>query len=137
MEMILDLLSWACIILGSIFCFIGALGLLRLPDVFARMHAAGMIDTLGMMLLLLGMAFQAGFTIVLVKLIMIAVFILYTSPTATHALSRAILYAGIKPLTSENTDLDHTYAGPTSLPNPNQSMDDKASEPEGGAPSKT
>ena len=97
MGMVADILSWICLIAGSVFCLIGAIGMIRLPDVFARMHGAGIIDTLGAGLLLVGMMFQGGFTLVTVKLIMIVVFILVTSPTTTHALARAALNGGVMP----------------------------------------
>jgi multicomponent Na+:H+ antiporter subunit G len=97
MEMVADILSWICLIAGSIFCLIGAIGMIRLPDVFARMHGAGIIDTLGAGLLLVGMMFQGGFTLITVKLIMIVLFILFTSPTTTHALARAALNGGVVP----------------------------------------
>ena len=56
-----------------------------------------MVDTLGLALILLGLMFQAGFTLITVKLILIMVFVLYTSPTTTHALARACLYGGVRP----------------------------------------
>ena len=104
MDMVLDIVSWACLVSGSVFALIGAIGVIRLPDVFARMHGAGIIDTLGAGLLLVGMMFQAGFTIVTIKLIMIVAFILFTSPTTTHALSRAALNGGIVPLVKMRKD---------------------------------
>ncbi|MCG8510268.1 MAG: monovalent cation/H(+) antiporter subunit G [Rhodospirillales bacterium] len=80
---------------------IGGLGMLRLPDVFARMHAAGIIDTVGAGLIAVGLMFQAGFTLVTVKLFLILVFILYTSPVSTHALAQSALSTGLKPQLSE------------------------------------
>jgi multicomponent Na+:H+ antiporter subunit G len=97
MVLVVDVLSWAFIIVGGAFCLIGGLGLLRLPDVFARMHAAGIIDTVGVALVLVGLMLQAGFTLVTVKLIFIIVFIFYTSPVSTHALAQSALSTGIKP----------------------------------------
>ena len=108
MDAVLNILSWASILAGSALCIIGAIGLIRLPDVFCRMHGAGIIDTLGIGLIILGLAFQAGFTLVLAKLGMIVIFILFTSPTATHALSRAALHGGIKPETSDGSVPDPT-----------------------------
>jgi multicomponent Na+:H+ antiporter subunit G len=93
-----DVISWACIIVGAVFSVIGAVGILRLPDVFSRMHGAGIIDTLGAGLILVGLMFQAGFSLITVKLILIVVFLLYTSPTTTHALARAALNGGVNPL---------------------------------------
>lgn len=97
-----DVISWACIIVGAVFAVIGALGILRLPDVFSRMHGAGIIDTLGAGLILVGLMFQAGLSLITVKLILIVVFVLYTSPTATHALARAALNGGVNPLIERN-----------------------------------
>ena len=96
--LLLDVISWACIVVGAVFSVIGAVGILRLPDVFSRMHGAGIIDTLGAGLILVGLMFQAGFSLITVKLILIVVFVLYTSPTATHALARAALNDGVNPL---------------------------------------
>jgi multicomponent Na+:H+ antiporter subunit G len=97
MAVVLDLLSWVCILVGTAAALIGGFGLLRLPDVFARMHGAGMIDTLGLGAILVGLAFQAGFTLITVKLLLIVVFVFFTSPMTTHALARACLEGGIRP----------------------------------------
>ena len=97
MELFLDLVSWAFILSGGIFCLIGGLGLIRLPDMFARMHGASLVDTLGVGLILTGLMFQAGFTLVTAKLALILVFIFFTSPTSTHALARAALNGGLVP----------------------------------------
>lgn len=94
----LDLLSWALLVAGGAFCVIGALGLLRMPDFFTRMHAAGLADTLGAGLILAGLLLQAGWSLVSVKLIAIGLLIFFTSPTATHALARAALVRGLKPV---------------------------------------
>ena len=94
---IVDILSWICLILGSILCIIGGLGLLRLPDFYSRMHGGGITDTLGASLVLLGLMFQGGLTMVTVKLVMILVILLLTSPTSTHAVGKAALTSGLKP----------------------------------------
>ena len=75
----------------------GGIGLVRLPDLFSRVHAAGITDTSGAGLILVGVMFQAGFTLLTVKLIFIFVFIIFSSPTATHALARAARHGGLKP----------------------------------------
>lgn len=98
MSVLLDALSWACLVAGGVFCVIGAVGLLRMPDFYTRMHAASVIETLGLGLLLAGMVLQAGFTLVTAKLVMIGLLILFASPTATHALAKAALARGLKPL---------------------------------------
>jgi multicomponent Na+:H+ antiporter subunit G len=99
----LDLGSWILIIAGSILCMIGALGLLRMPDLFTRMHAASLVDTLGAALLLLGMTLQAGFTLVTAKLLVIGLLLFFTSPTATHALARAARARGVEPLLADQS----------------------------------
>lgn len=93
----LDLISWALIAGGAFFALVGALGLLRLPDVFSRIHGAGMVDTLGIDLILIGLMFQADEWIVIVKLGLILGFVFFTSPTTTFALARAALDGGENP----------------------------------------
>ena len=97
MELVLDAASWVSIAVGVFFMVVGSIGVLRMPDVFCRLHAAGMTDTMGAGLILLGLAFQAGFTLVLVRIILIYAFLLFTSPISTHALSRAALAGGVEP----------------------------------------
>ena len=99
-----DLISWVLLLAGSAFSLIGAVGIIRLPDVFARMHGAGIIDTLGAGLILAGLMVQAGLTMITVKLILIVAFLFFTSPAATHALARAALTAGVKPLLGKRGD---------------------------------
>lgn len=102
---VIDILSWICLILGSVLCIIGGLGLLRLPDFYSRMHGGGITDTLGAGLILIGLMFQGGLTMVTVKLVMILVVLLVTSPTSTHAVGKAALISGLKPVvTDEHTD---------------------------------
>lgn len=97
----LDIASWALLMLGTALAITGAAGVLRLPDFYTRMHAASVTDTGGMVLILLGLALQAGWSLVTAKLGLIAVFLLFTSPTATHALAHAALRAGLPPQLSE------------------------------------
>lgn len=94
--------SWACLVAGGLFCVVGAIGMLRMPDFYTRMHAASVVETLGAGLILLGLMLQAGFTLVAVKLLFIAVLIFFASPTATHALARAAMVRGLKPLLSDD-----------------------------------
>ena len=85
-DLILEVLSWISILGGLFFMIVGTIGVVRMPDVYTRLHAAGMTDTMGAGLLLLGMCFQAGLTLVLVRLILIYAFLLLSSPISTHAL---------------------------------------------------
>lgn len=94
-QLLLNVLGWFFIAAGSFFALTGALGIIRFPDVFSRMHAAGMIDTLGMGLILVGLMFQADEWIVVMKLALILGLVFFTSPTTTFALARAALDDGI------------------------------------------
>ncbi len=87
----------ACISAGLLFVLGGTLGVLRLPDFFTRIHAAGMTDTLGAELILLGLIIQEGFTQLSLKFLFVSMFLLLTSPTATHAVANAAYQAGLKP----------------------------------------
>ena len=107
-ELILDLISAGLLAAGSIFVLIGAFGLIRLPDFYTRLHAAGITDTLGAEFILLGLMFQAGLSLVTVKLILISLFIFFTSPTATHAVANAARVMGLKPMLVPDKDLDNT-----------------------------
>lgn len=98
----IDAVSWACLVAGGLFCVVGAIGLLRMPDFYTRMHAASVIETLGAGLILLGLILQAGLTLVAVKLLMVGVLIFFASPTATHALARAAMVRGLKPMLSDD-----------------------------------
>jgi len=98
METVLDAVSWACFVVGGFFTLVGALGLLRLPDVFARLHGAGMTDTMGAGLIIAGLCFQASGTVV-VRLVLILAFLWFTCPVSSHALARAALQGGIRPFT--------------------------------------
>jgi multicomponent Na+:H+ antiporter subunit G len=80
---------------GSFFCLTGALGLIRLPDFFSRVHGAGVLDSLGTILVLLGLIVQAGLSLVTAKIVLVMAFLLLTGPTAIHALARAALSGGV------------------------------------------
>ena len=81
--------GWIFLSLGSAFCLVGTLGLMRLPDFFSRVHAAGIIDSLGAILILLGLITQTQDVLVIIKLLLILLFMMITGPTAVHALARA------------------------------------------------
>lgn len=97
---VIDGLSWFLLVAGGFFYLVGAIGLVRMPDVFTRMHAGSLSDTLGAGLLIAGMVLQAGPTLVAAKLIIILVVLLFTGSVATHALARAALQDKMHPLVS-------------------------------------
>jgi multicomponent Na+:H+ antiporter subunit G len=102
MILALEIASWVFILLGSFFTVVGALGLVRLPDVFTRMHAASVTETLGVGFLILGMGLQAGLSLVTLKLAFLLALFFFTGPVVTHALAQACLHEGIKPLLAED-----------------------------------
>ena len=98
LPLILDLVSAAFLITGAVFVLAGAVGVIRLPDFYTRLHAAGVTDTLGAELIVIGLIVQFGFTQASAKLALIGLFLFLTSPTATHAIANAAYRSGLKPL---------------------------------------
>jgi multicomponent Na+:H+ antiporter subunit G len=94
---ILDLIALISLFGGIFFLFVGTVGLLRLPDVFNRLHATTKCDTLGAGLILLSLAMQSPINVA-VRLFLLAFFILVTNPTAAHVIARAAYKTGIKPV---------------------------------------
>ncbi|MDE0256006.1 MAG: monovalent cation/H(+) antiporter subunit G [Rhodospirillaceae bacterium] len=107
MALAVDIASWLCLVAGALLCLAGGIGMIRFPDVYARSHAAGVIDTGGALFILFGLALQAGFSLVTVKLAIIGLLLFFTCPTATHALVKGALAGGLKPLCRE-LDADET-----------------------------
>jgi len=95
--MVLEVLSWTLLGLGAFFSVVSAVGVLRLPDVYSRMHASGINDTVGATLILLGLAIHSGPNLTSVKLTLVLFFLLVASPTASHALANAALTTGLQP----------------------------------------
>jgi len=92
----LDAASWFCLVVGSGFCVIGGIGMIRMPNFYTRGHAAGVTDTLGAGLILLGLMFQAGISLIGAKLVVVLFFLYVTSPTSTHALFRSAYAGGVR-----------------------------------------
>ncbi len=87
--MLITSLGWLFLSLGCFFCLVGSIGLIRLPDFYSRVHAAGVVDSLGAILILIGLITQTQDFFVIVKLLFILLFMMLTGPTAVHALARA------------------------------------------------
>jgi len=92
-----DTLSWVLLTLGGFSVLIGGIGALRMPDLYTRMHAASVTDSLGAILVILGIMLQAGWSLATIKLVAILLFLLLTSPTSSNALASAALLAGNRP----------------------------------------
>ena len=84
-------LAVAFVSAGVFFLVAGAAGLIRFPDFYTRMHASGKCDTLGVLLVLIGIACHEGVSLTSAKILLIAAFIFVASPTATHAIARSAL----------------------------------------------
>ncbi len=97
LDIILDILSWVLISIGGFFCIVGALGVLKLPDIFTRMHAQGVIDTGGVGFMLMGFILQSGFTLVSARLFLLGVFIMFIGPSVTYLFVRTLLHFGYMP----------------------------------------
>jgi multicomponent Na+:H+ antiporter subunit G len=102
MTLAIEIASWALMLAGSFFTVVGAFGLVRMPDVFTRMHAASVTDTLGVAFLIFGMALQAGLGLVTLKLAILLALFFFTGPVVTHALAQACLHEDIKPILAED-----------------------------------
>lgn len=105
--MILQVLSALLITGGIFFLTCSAVGAIRLPDFYTRAHALGMTDTLGTLLVLLGLALPLGFSLESGKLLLLAVFIFIAAPTACHIFVRAAFRSGLKPWTRETKGPSH------------------------------
>lgn len=97
MAWVLDIASWILLSLGGAFVFIGGLGALRMPNLYTRIHASSLTDSLGALLIIGGVMLQAGASLATIKLGAILLFLLLTSPTAANALASAALLAGVVP----------------------------------------
>ena len=83
--------------LGCFFIVVSSIGVIRFPDFYSRIHPAGKSDTLGQLLVLLGLIVHVGISLVTIKLFFIAVFIFIANPTATHSLAKSAFVSGLKP----------------------------------------
>ena len=95
---------------GGLFFFLaGIIGIIRFPDFYSRMHPAGMLDTMGLLLSMLGIAVYVLFhhfsylsVFACLKILLIVVFVYITSPIASHAIMDAGVRAGLRPWIQEN-----------------------------------
>lgn len=97
MATVIDIISWLLLTVGGLFVIVGGIGALRMPDLYTRMHAASVTDSIAPVLIIAGIMLQAGATLASVKLAAILLFLLLTGPTASNALASAALLAGTKP----------------------------------------
>ena len=94
---IIDIVSTVFIVAGLFFMTTGAIGLLRFPDFYTRLHATGKCDTLGEVLVIVGCIIYQGWSFISIKLLFLMVFIFIANPVGTHALIKAAYVTGVKP----------------------------------------
>ena len=125
---LINIISGALILIGCIFVVSGAIGLIRMPDLYTRIHAASVTDTGGASFIILGLLLQAIFVfdnpMAAIKLILVLLFLCFTAPTASHAVAKAALMSNVIPrckdgqsvieeslvLGSENNNNSHNHS---------------------------
>jgi multicomponent Na+:H+ antiporter subunit G len=108
MSTLLDIASWALLVAGGLFVFVGGVGELRMPNFYTRMHAASLTDSMGSILIIVGIMLQAGLSLATVKLLAILGFLLLTGPTAPYARANAALLSGLRPDADGVEDADRS-----------------------------
>lgn len=104
MSGMIEFLSWFCFLTGSFLAVTGGVGLLRFPDFFTRLHASSVTETLATPLIIIGLMLQTELSLDTAKLLLIMAFILATNPTATHAMAKAALHGGQRPVVADEND---------------------------------
>ena len=97
MSEFLDVLSFVLLVGGGVVSVVAGIGLVRFPDLYTRMHAASMLDTLGAGAVVLGLVLQAGVGVVAFKLLLVLAFLAFTTTTAAHALAKSAMASGLEP----------------------------------------
>ena len=108
-EFVAAMVSWPLAFAGIVFVVAGAVGMLRLPDLYTRLHAASVTDTGATLLIGIALFTQAllvfGSVMAAIKLLLIIVFTLFAAPTASHALAKTALLSGQVPLDGDGKPL--------------------------------
>lgn len=112
MNIVLDILGNAVLVIGLVFVFLGMLGLLRLPDVYNRMHATTKIATVGVFGVMLSIMLKAGFTPIGLKALTVGLFLILTAPVASHMIGRAAHRHGVE-LCEESVIDEYVMTGKT------------------------
>jgi multicomponent Na+:H+ antiporter subunit G len=100
---LLNYLSYGLLAIGSLFIVIGGVGVLRMPDIYTRMHASSITETTGSLFILAGLMLFSGATLSTIKLTAIALFLLFTSPVSSYALVNTALLAKVTPRLAKPT----------------------------------
>lgn len=106
---IIWIVSWTFMSIGCLFVVTGAVGIIRMPDLYTRLHATSITDTGGAIFISIALVIQAVFvfgnTMAAIKVVLILFFTLFTAPTASHALAKAALLSGLVPTDKEGKPL--------------------------------
>lgn len=92
---------WTALVLvglGVAFTFVSTVGVIRLPDIYARAHTASQTDTLGAGFALAGVAVAFGWRQVTIYTVLLLFFVFLTNPTAAHAIARSAAESGVEPV---------------------------------------
>jgi multicomponent Na+:H+ antiporter subunit G len=108
---LLQYLAAGLLVIGALFGLLAAIGVLRLPDLYTRMHAASKAGVVGAGLVLLALAFASGDAAVMLRAILGIVFLLLTTPLSAHLLARAAYRAGVRPAASTSINDLETETG--------------------------
>ncbi|WP_299816661.1 monovalent cation/H(+) antiporter subunit G [uncultured Roseibium sp.] len=104
MTAVIEIISGTMLIIGALFALVASIGLIRLKDVYMRMHAASKAGTLGSGVMLLAMAVHASDLAVVTRAIAGVVFFLLTAPISAHLLAKAAYAAGYRPCADTKED---------------------------------
>lgn len=108
---VIDIISAICMGLGCLLGLIGGLGMHRLNDFYTRLHAVGITDTLCSFLILLALALQTSSPLVAFKLLLIFMFLFFTSPTASFTLANNAWQWGLQPRDLDGKKLEIKSGG--------------------------
>lgn len=106
----MNLVAAGLMMAGLLFLVVAAVGFIRLPDVYTRSHALGITDTMGVGLVLSGLAFYQGVTVEALKTVLILILLFHLNPAISHMTVRAALRSGVQPWT--RGDRKNDSAGP-------------------------
>lgn len=95
--MIIHYMSWALLGIGSFFVLVGGIGMLRMPDLYTRMHACSVTESMGTLLVVAGLMLHTGWDLASFKLFAVFLFLMFTGPVASYALANSALIAGVTP----------------------------------------
>ena len=119
----MSLVSWLsdiCLLLGAILVLTGAVGLLRLPNFYTRLHAASVTESLAATLLVIGIMLDTGWSIDTVKLLLVILIMIIANPTITHALCRAAAHGGYTPDIADKNSDENVAKNQTEISNKEQ-----------------